>query len=153
MQTSRSLTNDGLDQNTDPLAAYKHDGLEIKRELLAAEGGYYSAEDAARLLTIGESELTRLRQQSKIIGLPLENGSYVYPKWQFTKTWFFRRRPLKGLDLVLAALEDSDPWMQAAFMLDRLISTEMTTPLNGLHQGKISLVVATAKGLGEQGAA
>ncbi len=153
MQVSRPLTSNNQDKIFDPLASYKQGGLEVKRQLLAAEGGYYASDRAAALLSISESALTELRQQSKIIGLPLANGSYVYPQWQFVKTWFFRHRLLKGLDRVLAALSDSDSWTQAAFMLDRLISTEMVTPLDSLRQGKIDLVIATAKSLGEQGAA
>jgi hypothetical protein len=151
MQISQQLANS--DRQFDPLVSYKQGGLEVKRQLLAAEGGYYTSDRAAALLTISETALTALRQRSKIIGLPLADGSYVYPQWQFVKTLFFRHRLLKGLDRVLAALADSDPWMQAAFMLDRLISTEMTTPLDGLRQGKIDLVIATAKSFGEQGAA
>jgi hypothetical protein len=137
----------------DLLASFKQGGFEIKRQLLAAEGGYYTSDRAAALLGISESALTSLRQQSKIIGLPLADGSYVYPQWQFVKTWFCRHNLLKGLDLVLAALSELDPWIQVAFILDRLISTEMTTPLDGLCQGKIALVIATAKGFGEQGVA
>jgi hypothetical protein len=141
------------DKNSDPLASYKQGGLEVKRQLLAAEGGYYVRDRASTLLGISESALTALRQQSKIIGLPLADGNYVYPQWQFVKTLFFRHRLLKGLDRVLAALSDSDPWIQAAFLLDRLISTEMTTPLEGLRQGKIDLVIAIAKSFGDHGVA
>jgi hypothetical protein len=153
MQVSRSLTSNNQDKIFDPLASYKQGGLEVKRQLLAAEGGYYTSDRAAALLGINETALTALRQQSKIIGLPLAVGSYAYPQWQFVKTWFFRHRVLKGLDLALAALTGVDPWTQAAFMLDRLISTEMATPLDGLRQGKIDLVISTAKSFGEQGAA
>jgi hypothetical protein len=153
MQVSHPITSDNQDISFDPLSRYKQGGLEVKRQLLAAEGGYYVSDRAATLLGISEYALTELRQQSKIIGLPLADGSYAYPQWQFVKTWFFRHRRLKGLDRVLATLSDSDPWMQAAFMLDRLISTEMATPLDGLRQGKIDLVIATAKSFGEQGAA
>jgi hypothetical protein len=153
MQVSQPLTSNNRDKSVDPLASYKQGGLEVKRQLLAAEGGYYVSDRAAALLGINETALTALRQQSKIIGLPLADGSFVYPQWQFVKTWFFRHRLLKGLDRVLAALPDSDPWIQTAFMLDRLISTEMATPLDGLRQGKIDLAIATAKSFGEQGAA
>lgn len=153
MQISQPPASNNRDKSVDPLASYKQGGLEVKRQLLAAEGGYHTGDRAAALLSITEASLTALRQQSKIIGLPLADGSYVYPQWQFVKTWFFRHRLLKGLDRILAALSDSDPWIQAAFMLDRLISTEMATPLDSLRQGKIDLVIATAKSLGEQGAA
>jgi hypothetical protein len=139
------------DKNSDPLASYKQGGLEVKRQLLAAEGGCYVSDRAATLLGISESALTALSQQSKIIGLPLADGSFVYPQWQFVKTLFSRYRLLNGLDRVLAVISDSDPWIQTAFMLDRLISTEMTTPLDGLRQGKIDVVITIAKSLGEQG--
>jgi hypothetical protein len=153
MQVSQPLTSNDRDKSFDPLASYKQGGLEVKRQLLAAEGGYCTSDRAAALLGINETALTALRQQSKIIGLPLADGSYAYPQWQFVKTWLFRHRLLKGLNLALAALGDSDPWTQAAFMLDRLISTEMATPLDGLRQGKIDLVIDVAKSFREQGAA
>jgi hypothetical protein len=153
MRVSQPITINNQDISFDPLASYKQGGLEVKRQLLAAEGGYYTSDRAAALLGINETALTALRQQSKIIGLPLADGSYAYPQWQFVKTWLFRHRLLKGLNLALVALGDSDPWVQAAFMIDRLISTEMATPLDGLRQGKIDLVISTAKSFGEQGAA
>jgi hypothetical protein len=153
MRVSQPITINNQDISFDPLASYKQGGLEVKRQLLAAEGGYYTSDRAAALLGINETALTALRQQSKIIGLPLADGSYAYPQWQFVKTWLFRHRLLKGLNLALVALGDSDPWVQAAFMIDRLISTELVTPLDGLRQGKIDLVISTAKSFGEQGAA
>lgn len=122
--------------------------LEIKRQLLAAEGGYHTSYLAAELLSITESKLTELREQSKIIGLPLAGGQHVYPKWQFDEGEI-----LKGLDVVLSALPDTGPWVQAAFMLDNLISVELVTPLDGLRKRQVDLVVSVARGFGEQGAA
>lgn len=115
-------------------------------------GGYYSSRRFARLLGLSDTEINDLRLRLAIIGLPLADGSYVYPTWQFVRSWWGGHELLFGLDRVLAALDDPDPWVQTAFMLDCLVSTELTSPLDGLRQGKIDLVVATAKSFRNQGA-
>lgn len=124
----------------------------VKDLLLSAEGGYYLSAEAAKLLGISEQKLEELRQTDKIIGLPIQNGNQVYPKWQFTKRFPWGYRILRGLDEVLAKFPSKSPWMRAGFMLNN-VSVEMTSPLAGLQAGKIAQVVDLANNFGEHGAA
>jgi hypothetical protein len=124
----------------------------VKERLLAAEGGYYSSGEAAKLLGITEQKLEELRQIDRIIGLPVQDGRYVYPKWQITKR-FWNYRVLPGLAEVLAAFPDDSPWMRAAFLLNDSNCIEFPTPLAGLKAGKLELVKALSHRYGEHGAA
>jgi hypothetical protein len=123
-----------------------------KERLLAAEGGYYLSDEIAKLLKITDLELEQLRQTDKIIGLPVKDGRYVYPKWQLTKQ-FWNDRVLPGLAEVLAAFPDDSPWMRAAFMLNDSDCVEFPTPLAGLKAGKLDRVIALSQRFGEHGAA
>lgn len=124
----------------------------VKERLLAAEGGYYLSGEAAKLLGINESQLEQLRQTDKIIGLPVKDGRYVYPKWQLTKQYWICQ-VLPGLADILAIFPDRSPWMRAAFMLNDSYCDEFPTPLAGLKAGKIAQVLVLSQRFGEHGAA
>jgi hypothetical protein len=126
--------------------------LTVKEILIRAEGGYYLSVEAAKLLGITESQLEQFRQTDKIIGLPVKDGRYVYPKWQIAKRWFWGYQILPGLAEALAEFPSESPWMRAGFMLDNGVTVEFASPLAGLKAGKISQVVALVKGFGEHGA-
>jgi hypothetical protein len=125
----------------------------VKERLMAAEGGYYLSDEAAELLGITEQQIAELHQANKIIGLPVQDGRYVYPKWQFAKQEKSYYQPLQGLDEVLAKFPETDPWMQAAFMLNSSGCSEIGTPLSGLQAGKVAEVLLLAQRFGEHGAA
>lgn len=137
----------------DPLDPYRAKGLLVEKQILQDSGFTYSTTEVCSLLKIDPAQLESMRQQRKLVGLPLENGDRVYPQWQFVKTWFFRYRILKGLDLVLAALNHADSWEQVAFLLDPLAATDISTPLAALQAGKISQVLTVAHNFGRHGAA
>jgi hypothetical protein len=118
-----------------------------KEQLLVAEGGCYQSDQVAELLNISENELQKLRETDQLIGLPLKNGSFVYPKWQFTENAI-----LPGLKEVLAQFPYKSPWGKAAFMLDTWCSNGLGTPLAGLQAGKLLEVLALVNCIGEQGA-
>jgi hypothetical protein len=121
--------------------------LTVKERLIRAEGGYYLSGEAAELLGISERELEEWRKTDKLIGLPLRNGTFVYPKWQFSN-----HAVLSGLEVVLARFPYKSPWGRAAFMLDTWFSEGLGTPLAGLRAGKLSQVLALVNCIGEQGA-
>jgi hypothetical protein len=121
--------------------------LTVKERLIRAEGGYYLSSEAAELLGISERELEEWRKTDKLIGLPLKNGTFVYPKWQFSN-----HAVLSGLEVVLARFPYKSPWGRAAFMLDTWVSEGLGTPLAGLRAGKLSQVLALVNCIGEQGA-
>lgn len=118
-----------------------------KQKLLIAAGGYFLGNEAAKLLGITEQKLEELRQTDKAVGLPVKDGRYVYPKWQFTENSL-----LPGLDRVLAEFPYKNPWSRAAFMLDTCLSTGIETPLAGLKSGKLLQVLVLARDFGKQGA-
>jgi hypothetical protein len=125
----------------------------VKERLLAAEGGYYLSKEVAELLDVTQQQITELHQANKIIGLPVQDGRYVYPKWQFAQQEKSHYQPLQGLDEVLAKFPETDPWMQAAFMLNSSGCSEIGTPLSGLQAGKVAEVLLLAQRFGEHGAA
>jgi hypothetical protein len=138
--TSQSLNPSILPQTT-------QNPLTSKERLLLAEGGYYLSGEAVELLGISETELAQWREADKLIGLPRKDGTFVYPKWQFSS-----HSILSGLEVVLARFPYKSPWGRAAFMLDTWVSVGLGTPLAGLRDGKLAQVLALVNCLGEQGA-
>jgi hypothetical protein len=134
------------DITTDTTAPVKS-SLTVKERLIRAEGGYYLSGEAAELLGISERELEEWCEADKLIGLPRKDGTFVYPKWQFSD-----HSVLSGLEVVLARFPYKSPWGRAAFMLDTWVSTGLGTPLAGLRDGKLSQVLALVNCIGEQGA-
>jgi hypothetical protein len=125
---------------------FSQNPLTAKEQLLFAEGGCYQSAQAAELLNISENELQKLRETDQLIGLPLKDGSFVYPKWQFAENSI-----LPGLAEVLAQFPYKSPWGRAAFMLDTWLSNGLGTPLAGLQAGKLLEVIALVNCIGEQG--
>jgi hypothetical protein len=144
--TQPSDPQGGRDITTDPAAPVKC-SLTVKERLIRAEGGYYLSGEAAELLEISERELEGWRETNKLIGLPLKDGTFVYPKWQFSD-----HSVLSGLEVVLARFPYKSPWGRAAFMLDTWVSEGLGTPLAGLKAGKLSQVLDLVGCIGEQGA-
>lgn len=147
-QTTQPINQDSTIDRTATVTS----PLTVKERLIRAEGGYYLSGEAAKLLGITEPQLEQLRQTDKIIGLPVKDGRYVYPKWQLTRR-FWSYRVLPGLAEVLAAFPDDSPWMRAAFMLNDSDCVEFPTPLAGLKAGKLAQVLVLSQRFGEHGAA
>ena len=131
----------------DPLAEAKIRGLIAKRQLLQAEGGVVSSEEAAQILGIKRQAVDKRRLNGKLIGL-LAGRAYVYPAWQFVTG-----ETLRGLEKVLQHLQVRDPWMQTAWMINGNTRLSGRSPLELLHEGNLDVVMDAAKIYGEQGAA
>lgn len=129
----------------DPLAKAKLRGILAKQQLLEAEGGCLSSDDAAKALGISREAVNKRRQSGKLIGLPA-GRSYRYPVWQFQEG-----KTLVGLETVLEMLKVQDPWMQSAWILNQNQRLECS-PLNLLRSGEIQQVADAAFLYGEQGA-
>jgi hypothetical protein len=129
----------------DPLAKAKIRGILAKPQLLEAEGGCLSSDEAARFLGISREAVNKRRQQGKLIGLPA-GRSYRYPVWQFQDG-----KTLTGLETVLQAIKVQDPWMQVAWMLNSNLRLGQR-PLDALRSGEIEPVEQVAFLYGEQGA-
>ena len=133
---------------TNPLAEAQIRGIKIKQEILSAEGGTISSEDAAKILNITRQGIDKRRKAGHLIGVSVGRRGYRYPVWQFAGDGI-----LKGLDKVFSELIGHDPFMQIIFILNPNTRLDGDTPLNKLRSGDVASVIAAAKAYGEHGAA
>ncbi len=135
----------------DPLAAARLRGKKIKEDLLRhyenPEVGLINKE-VGELLGITTQEVDRRTEKGKLLGLPDDQGAYLYPKWQFGEG-----KLIPGLDRVLAALEEWGPWTKLTLLQTGDIRLEGKTPLESLKAGKIEAVINAAECYGKHGAA
>jgi hypothetical protein len=135
-------------QRQDPLAAARLRGLDARRELLRAEGGTVSVEQAALALGITRQAVDKRRRADKLIGLSTGRRGYAYPLWQFGPAGV-----IPGLEDALAELSVRDPWARAAFFLSGDPHLDGSTPLEELRHGAVEAVCRAARAYGEHGAA
>ena len=145
-ETKKTELIDSIPSKSSDPQLFAESAPTAKEQLLAAEGGYYLSDQVAKLLSISENELQTWRETDQLIGLPLKDGTFVYPKWQFSEN-----STLPGLATVLKQFPYKSPWGRAAFMLDTWLSNGLGTPMAGLRAGKLSEVLALVNGIGEQG--
>jgi hypothetical protein len=131
--------------NADPLAAARLRGLETRQRLLEES---YSAEQVAELLGLSRQAVDERRKNGRLIGLTRGRRGYAYPAWQFEEG-----RTVRGLEEILKILEHHDPWMQAAFMINRNSRLGDESPISELRRGNVGSVRDAARAYGEQGAA
>jgi hypothetical protein len=81
--------------------------------------------------------------------LAVDSGRHgqAFPAWQLVPGGI-----LPGLEEVLAALADFDPWMRLAFFLEANAATGGKTPLEALRRGKLADALRAATLRGEHGA-
>lgn len=132
----------------DPLQAARLRGIAARERLLNAEGGSLSVSQVEKMLGISRQAIHKRCSKGKLIALSTSKRGYLFPSWQFTANGI-----LPGLEQVLVALDENDPWMQASFMLNPNIWLDGISPLEMLRQGKIEQAIAAARASGEQGAA
>jgi hypothetical protein len=131
----------------DPLGPARIRGLEARERLLEYGGGTLSAAETARQLRISRQAVDKRRRAGRLLGLSVGRRGYAYPSWQFSGTGV-----LAGLESVLAALKEHDPWMQMGFMLNRNDWLDGGIPLEELLRGRVEAVVDAARAYGEQSA-
>lgn len=132
----------------DPLAPARLRGVEAARQLLAAEGGTWTAARVGAHLRVDENNVENRRRAGRLIGVRSGKGSYRFPAWQFVPGG-----TLRGLEQVLEALRAHDPWMQMIFFLDANVRLENRTPLGALREGRVEQVLQAAEAFGVHGAA
>lgn len=132
----------------DPLAPAHMRGLEAKHRLVEQGGGALTAAQAARALGLSRQAVDKRRLAGRLLALALGRRGYVYPAWQFTPSG-----TVKGLEEILGALREHDPWMQAAFFLNRNSRLGDRTPVDMLRAGRLEEAMAAAHAYGEHGAA
>lgn len=133
---------------TDPLAAAHLRGVALKRDLLTAEGGTLTGEQAAAHLHLTRQAVDKRRRKGQLLAFSLGRRGYAYPAWQFHEG-----RVIAGLEQVLAALAEYSSWTQAMFLTTGDIRLGGRTPLECLRDGHVDAVVAAAAAYGKQGAA
>ncbi|QIN85429.1 hypothetical protein GBA63_22270 (plasmid) [Rubrobacter tropicus] len=123
-------------------------GARRRQELLDAEGGWLSAEQAAGRLT-SRAALDKRRERGTILALPRAN-KYVYPVWQFDEDT--RHGLLPGLREVLEGFGVESPWMRAEFLLAHHDELGGRRAIDALSEGDAEAVRLLAASYGEQGA-
>ncbi len=132
----------------DPFAAARLRGLRERERLLSQEGGTWRAEQVAQHLHLTRQAVNLRRKQGTLLGLSAGRHGFHYPTWQFT-----RGGAIEGLEKVLAALKNLDPWMQQAFMLGKNARLGEKRPIDLLRSGDVARIVRAASAFGEHGAA
>jgi hypothetical protein len=132
----------------DPLGPARLRGLQERERLLAVEGGTLPADGVARHLNVSRQAVNKRRQHGALVGLDAGRHGYLYPAWQFV-----RAGTVRGLEAVLEALQEHDPWMQHIFMVSRNARLDNRTPLEELREGRLDAVLKAARAFGEHGAA
>jgi len=131
----------------DPLAEARLRGIEARKRLLEAEGGTLSAQKAASLLNVSRQAAYKRYRAGRLLAVDCGRHGFAFPAWQFVPGGV-----LPGLEDVLAALADFDPWMKLAFFLEANAATSGKTPLEALRRGKLKDALRAARLHGEQGA-
>ncbi len=131
----------------EPLLPSKVRGLRERARLLASEGGTWDAETVARHLHLTRQGVNRRRRAGALLGIDVGRRGYRYPAWQFD-----RGGTLSGLEDVLRALQQHDPWMQLIFMVSANARLGNRTPLEALRSSEREAVTAAARAFGHHGA-
>lgn len=132
----------------DPLADARLRGLEARVQLLDAEGGTLSADQAAAQLGISREAVNQRRRSGKLLALSTGRRGYRYPAWQFGEEGV-----LPGLEQTLGSFGIEGQWGQAAFFLGGNARLDGERPLDLLRRGRpedIAAVVEAARTRGEQ---
>jgi hypothetical protein len=131
----------------DPLAPARARGKKARETLLATEGPALTARQVARRLKMTAADVEQRRHACRFLAVDVGKHEYLYPRWQFTD-----QDVLAGLEKILAALRDFDPWTQLSFFLSGNFRLSGETPLHALRRGKVEAVRRAARAYGEQGA-
>jgi hypothetical protein len=124
-------------------------GLEVRRQLEAAEGGSWSSEDVARLLQISKTAVLKRLAAGRLLAWREERLQAArFPRWQFDD----HGHVLDGLEDVLAILNRDarlDMWGKVLFFLQEKPSLGGRRPLDLLREGKLKEVRLAAEAYAE----
>jgi hypothetical protein len=134
-----------------PLAGAFLRGVAARDELLAAEGGALTAEQAGQVLRLQRQAVDNRRKAGRLLALWAGRRGYLYPAWQFST----QGQVLDGLEATLAELRENqvDPWLSLAFFVRPHLGLQGRRPVQALRAGEVTLVRRLAASFGEQGAA
>lgn len=136
----------GLDvlSQDDPLARARLRGIEARQRLLAAEGGTLGVQEVAAHLNLSRQAVYKRFRAGRLLAVDSGRHGQSFPAWQFLPGGV-----LPGLEEVLAALADLDPWTKLAFFLEENAATGGKTPLETLRRGKLKEALRAARVHGE----
>jgi hypothetical protein len=132
---SRGAPAGPVSPSDDPLAPARARGERAKRELLAAQGEMLDAAEVADRLGLTTAAVEGRRKRGLLLALPLDDGSWAFPAWQFAG-----HDLLPGLEDALRDLGVNSPWSRVAFFLSGDLRLDGQTPLAILMQGDIDAV-------------
>ena len=113
---------------------------------MAADGGTATAAEVSPSLGITRQGVDKRRKSSLLLALSGGRPGYRYPLWQFGPDG-----TIAGLERVLQALKDCDPWTQLRFMLTGDARLDGQRPLDVLREGRVDEVAQAAAAFCEFG--
>lgn len=136
--------------NRDQKLAQAHvRGLEVRQNLLEAEGGSWSSEEVARLLRISKTAVLKRLSSGRLLAWREERLQAArFPRWQFDE----HGQVLDGLEDVLAMLKQDarlDVWGKVLFFLQEKPGQTGRRPLDLLRAGKLKEVRLAAEAYAE----
>ena len=150
MRVAFGVVNPGGGVTRDQKLAQAHiRGLEVRQELLEAEGGSWSSEEVARLLQISKTAVLKRLAAGRLLAWREERLQAArFPRWQFDD----HGQVLNGLEDVLAILDRDarlDVWGKVLFFLQEKPSLGGRRPLDFLREGKVTEVRLAAEAYAE----
>jgi hypothetical protein len=142
MQVSQPLiSKDRHTINTVSNINTSHTLEQIQWELLNAEGGYWSAEQAIEFFGLtGSQRLDEMREQGRLLGVWWEDR-YLYPAWQFAESG----KLLNGLPQVLRTLSPFSAWEKLSYLLSpNCYLDNQNSALVELRRGNMEDVILAA---------
>jgi hypothetical protein len=125
------------------------EGVRIAQEDLREAGGAYDLDQVRTLMRgVSRQAIDKRVQEGSLLAVPGPSNRRSYPTLQFNPDGTV----IDGLKAVSEALPTSNPWTILNFLAqpdDRLRGRK---PIDVLKEGKIDLVVETARRMGQQGA-
>lgn len=124
-------------------------GLEARQQLVEAEGGSLSSDEAARLLRISKTAVLKRLEAGKLLAWREERLKAArFPQWQFDN----KGRVLDGFAEVLEVLNANpqlDDWAKVLFFLQGKPSLDGKRPLDLLRKGRVKEVSQAAHAYAE----
>jgi hypothetical protein len=138
-------------RQSDPLAPARLRGITARQRLIELAGGALSVDEAAEALGLTRQAVDKRRRAGKLLAVSLGKRGFRFPAFQFV-----RGGVVPGVEQVLAALRQHDPWMQLSFLANRNSDLDDRSPAEVLQRGNggdADAVMRAAAAFGEHGAA
>jgi nucleoid DNA-binding protein len=132
----------------DPRARALLRGARLSAQDLRAAGGTYELADVQELLGISRQAVEKRVRNGSLLAVPGPGNRRRYPVVQFGRNGSV----VEGLREISAALPTRSPWAFLNFLVNPDPLLQRRRPIDLLKEGKIELVVESARRTDEQGA-